>query len=96
MPIGGRDLRGRGAVGRHGHKARLHQRTLAVRVASNEKIGWWSLVPAWTRVQEGSFAFLDSAFDTTDHVVAVSERSEPIVAVRDDIHDGYGLRLLSL
>src|SRR5262245_55514155 len=96
MPVGGRNLGWRLAVGCHRHKSGLHQRSLTVRITSNEEIGWRHFVPARSLMQKASLAFLYSTFHAADHIVAIPERSEPVVSVGDDIRHRYRFRFLAL
>src|SRR6516162_5125603 len=96
LSIRRRNLRGRISVGRHGYEARLHLRSMAVRIATDKEKGRRNLISPGPRVQEASFTFLHSAFHAADDLVAISEGSESIIAIRDNVRNRERLRFLFL
>src|SRR5207244_2165306 len=55
LTIRWRNLRRRIAVCRYGQEARLHQRSMAVRIASDEEVGWRNLIASRPSMQVRSF-----------------------------------------
>ena len=61
---------------------------MAVRIAPDEEIRWWNLIPSRAGVQEASFTFLDSALHAADDFITVPERSKSIITVCNNVRLG--------
>ena len=67
------------------HEARLHQGAVALRIAANQEVRRRRLVSSRPCVQEtAGEIWWDSALRTADYLIALSERREAVIAVRDD------------
>ena len=83
--VGPRNLGRRSAVGDHFDEARLHLRTVALDVATNQEVRGRHLVAARTLVEVAARERRrNAALRAADDLVALAERREPVVAVGDD------------